>query len=254
MEKFEQNDREYYSIDLLHVARSLLRRLWLIVAVGVLTGAAGFFYSNYAIDPSYSSHVKLYVNNSSFSLGNSSFSISPSDLTASQSLIKTYGEILNTRTTLERIIQKSGVDYSWKQLSKMIDCTPSNGTEIMLVTVTCGDPYKASKIANTIAEVLPARISEIIDGATMEVVDSAIPELDKVSPSIAKYTAVGMLFGGLFTVIVLVVVTLLDDTIHNEEYVLQNYGFPILGRVPDLLSSGGKSSYYYTRKSEDVQK
>lgn len=254
MERFEQNEKEYYSIDILHVVRLLMKRAWFIVLVGLLAGLVGFLISNFGVEPTYSSHVKLYVNNSSFSLGNSSFSISPSDLTASQSLIKTYGEILNTRTTLERIIQKSGVDYSWKQLAKMIDCAPSNGTEIMLVTVTCADPYKASKIANTIAEVLPVRISEIIDGATMEVVDSAIPELEKVSPSITKYTAVGMVLGMLLTVIVLVVIVLMDDTIHDEEYVLQTYGFPILGKVPDLLSVSGKSYYNYTKKSEDGEK
>ncbi len=253
MEKFERNEKEYYSIDLLHIVRSLLRRIWLIVVVGLLAGVVGFFYSNYGIEPTYSSHIKLYVNNSSFSLGNSNFSISPSDLTASQGLIKTYGEILNTRTTLERIIQKSGVDYSWKQLSGMIDCAPSNGTEIMLVTVTCGDPYKASKIANTIAEVLPIRISEIIDGATMEVVDSAIPELNKVSPSITKYTAIGMMVGVLLTVIVLVVLALLDDTIHDEDYILRTYRYPILGKVPDLLDVNEKANSYYAQKSAGAQ-
>lgn len=253
MGRFEQNDKEYYSIDILHIVKTLWKHVWLIVVVGLLAGAIGFVYARYGIEPAYSSYIKLYVNNSSFSLGNTNFSISPSELTAAQSLVKTYGEILDSRSTLERIIQKSEADCSWKQLSKMIKYSPSNDTEIMLVTVTCNDPYKASKIANTIAEILPIRISEIIDGASMEVVDSAIPELDKVSPSITKYTAVGLMVGVLLAVIVLVVIALIDDTIHDEEYILRTYDYPILGKVPDLLDFSEKANAYYAQTSQDVK-
>ena len=184
------------------------------------------------------------------------FSISSSELTAAQSLVRTYGEILDSRSTLQRVIEKAEVDYSWKRLSNMITYKPSNDTEIMLVTVTCGDPYEASRIANTIAEVLPVRIAEIIDGASMEVVDSAIPNLEKIAPSITKYTAIGLVLGILLSAGMLVVFAMMDDTIHNEEYILKNYQAPILAKVPDLLGSSGKrygyyrSRYYYKSKNK----
>jgi capsular polysaccharide biosynthesis protein len=192
----------------------------------------------------------LYVNNSSFSLGNTNFSISSSEITAAQSLVKTYGVILNNRTTLERVIDKSNVDYNYKELSKMIETSQANDTEIMKVTVTAESPYEAAKIANCIAEVLPVRISEIIDGASMEVVDSAIPNLEKVEPSITKYTAVGLLLGVILSIIVLAILALMDDTIHDEDYILNNYECPILAKIPNLLSSEGKHyEYYYQDKS-----
>lgn len=237
-------NKEFYTIDVLHILKTLWKRAWLIALIGLLAGAIGFVYSSYGIAPTYASHIKLYVNNSSFSLGNTSFSISASELTAAQSLVKTYGEILESRSTLERIIEKAEVEYSWKTLKNMVDCSSSNGTELMLVTVTCEDPYEASKIANTIAEILPMRISEIIEGASMEVVDSAIPELDKISPSITKYTAIGLALGVLLTVVILAIVALLDDTIHDEEYFLRSYDYPLLGKVPDLLDNSGNHKYY----------
>lgn len=251
MEKTEQSNREYYTVDVLHIVRTLWERIWVIALVGILTATIGFCYSKFAVSPTYSSHIKLYVNNSSFSVGNTSVSLS--DLTAAQSLVKTYGEILDSRSTLERIIEKADVDYTWKQMSGMISCSPSNETEIMLVTVTCGDPYVACDIANTVAEVLPSRISEIIDGASMEVVDYAIPELEKVAPGITRYTAVGLLLGVLLSAVVLVIVALADDTIHDEEYVLMTYDYPILGKIPDLLGGGSKSNGYYYRKHQGTQ-
>jgi capsular polysaccharide biosynthesis protein len=246
MEKQERNNNEYYTVDLLHILKTLWSKVWIIIISGILVAAIGFSYASFIITPKYSSTIMLYVNNSSFSLGNTSFSISTSEITAAQSLVKTYSEILKNRTTLERVIDKANVSYSSRALAGMIEAKPANETEIMQVTVTTTDPYEAAKIANTIAEVLPNRISEIIDGASMEVVDAAVANLDKVSPSITKYTALGLILGVLASVGALTVMALLDDTIHDEEYILNTYDYPILAKVPDLVNTSTEHySYYY---------
>jgi capsular polysaccharide biosynthesis protein len=246
------NNNEYYTIDLLHIAKTLWQKAWMILLSGILAAIVGFCVSAFAIMPTYSSSIMLYVNNSSFSLGNTSFSISSSEITAAQSLVKTYSEILNNRTTLERVIDKTGVSYTYLELSEMIEAAPSNDTEIMKVTVTTQDPYESARIANGIAEILPVRVAEIIDGATMEVVDSAVPILDKVAPSITIYTIVGFLIGVLLAAAVIVILAIIDNTIHDEEYVHQNYDSPILARIPDLNRSGSKRyGYYYQTQAND---
>lgn len=251
----DRSVEEYYMIDLMHVVKFVWKRAWIILLVGILVASLGYTYAAYGITPTYSSHIKLYVNNRSISsVADAAFSISSSQLTAAQGLVRTYSEILNSRSTLERVREEAGVNHSWSQLSSMINCTSANNTEIMRVTVTCEDPYEASNIANTIARVLPKRISEIINGATMEVVDSAVPSLNKVAPSLSKYATLGLLIGVLFSTVVLVVMALLDDTIHNEEYILRTYDYPILGKVPDLLHTGSKSYGYYSQKSQGSER
>lgn len=253
----EQNGNpagEYYSIDLIHIFKSLWKRAWLIALAGILAAAIGFSIAAFVLTPQYSSSVMMYVNNSSINLGNTSFNITQSDITASQSLVKTYGQILDNRTTLELIIEDTGVSYTYRELSNMITSGSANGTEIMIVTVTSADPYEASEIANSIAQVLPRRISEIIDGATMEIVDSAIPILTKVSPSITKYTAIGLLLGVVLSAGALALAAFLDDTIYDEEYVLRTYEYAILAKVPDLLDENEgrysyKSKYAYRAKT-----
>ncbi|MBE6727653.1 MAG: hypothetical protein E7562_03285 [Ruminococcaceae bacterium] len=254
MDNKEKNSVEYYSIDLLHIAKTLWKRAWLIAISGFLAAAIGFSIATFLIAPTYSSSIMLYVNNSSFSLGNTSFSISSSEITAAQSLVKTYGEILNNRTTLERVIEEANVDYTYRELSNMIVAEPSNETEIMRVTVTTEDPVESERIADCIAEVLPIRIAEIIDGASMEVVDSAVAEYEKVAPSITQYTAVGLVLGVLLSTIVLIITAMLDDTIHDDEYILRTYDYPILAKVPDLLNSGNKQYGYYSQKSSKSRK
>lgn len=250
MEKQDVNAKKYYTIDLLHIVKFLWQKIWVVLLAAIIAATAGFSIAAFLIKPTYSSTIMLYVNNSSFSLGNTSFSISSSEITAAQSLVKTYGEILDNRTTLERVIDKAKVDYTARDLSEMIESGSSNDTEIMYVKVTTNDPYEAAKIANCIAEVLPVRIAEIIDGASMEVVDSAVPNTQKVAPSITKYTAVGLALGALLSIVVIAIIAMMDDRIHDEDYIIETYDYPILAKIPDLVNTEGKKySYYYESKS-----
>lgn len=253
MNKVDKNNGEYYTIDLMHIVKSLWKRAWLIVVSAVLCAAIGFSVAAFVIAPKYSSSIMLYVNNSSFSLGSTNFSISPSELTAAQSLAKTYIVILKNRTSLNQVIEKTGVDYTYEQLDKMISATTVNETEVLKITVTSTDPYEAAEIVNCIAQVLPTRIAEIIEGASMEVVDVGIVDNDKISPSITKFTIIGFALGMLLSMIVLAIFALLDDTIHDEDYILQNYDYPILAKIPDLLSTDGKPYGYYYKSSNKVK-
>jgi len=248
MENIQKKEQEYYTVDLLHILKTLWRKSWIIALSGLIASVIGFSVSTYMITPQYSSSIMLYVNNSSFSLGNTSFSISSSEISAAQSLVKTYGELLKNRTTLESVIEKLDLPYSYSELSGMIKASSSNETEVMKVTVTCENPYEAADIANCIAEVLPLRVSVIVDGASMEVVDYAVPNLSKVSPNITKYTSVGFIIGLLVSIFLLIIAAMLDDTIHDEEYVIRTYDYPILARVPNLLNSGSKKYGYYQKK------
>lgn len=242
-------NKEYYTIDLMHIFSTIWKKIWVIGICCVIGAVIGFSYATFFISPTYSSDIMLYVNNSSLSVGGASFSISSSEITAAQSLVKTYSVMLKNRTTLEAVIEKSGVNYSWNELDKMITSEAVNETEVLRVKVTCGDPYDAAKIANCIAEVLPKRISEIIEGSSMAVVDSAVVNLNKIAPSITKYTAVGGVLGAVASLIVVVIMAISDDTIHDEDYILHNYKYPILAKVPDLHSADSKGYTYYKRSN-----
>ncbi len=249
MERKELNSQDGYTVDLLHIAKTLWSKAWILVLSGILAAAIGFSFAAFFITPQYSSAVMLYVNNKSLNQGNSNYSISSSDISASVSLVKTYSVILKNRTTLERVIEQAGVDYSVNEISSMIQATSVDSTQAMRVTVTCDSPYEASDIANCIAEVLPGRITEIIDGVSVAVVDLAVPVLEKVSPSITKYTALGMLLGLVISVGIITVIAITDDTIRTEDDILQNYDFPILAKIPDLLEVNTHSYGKYYQKS-----
>ncbi len=272
MEYIENSEKEYFSIDIVHILKTIWYHIWVVALVGILGAGLGFSYAAFLITPTYSSSIMLYVNNSSFSLNDVGFSISSSDLIASQGLVKTYNVLLKNRTTLERVIEEANVPYTWGELNGMVEASSVGETEVMRVTVTSTNPYEARDIANSIAVVLPQRVTEIVEGTSMEVVDSAVVNPHKVAPSITKYSMIGLLLGLFLSIGILTIRALLDNTIHDEEYITQNYQYPILAKVPDLLNSGNKkygykygskygygykygyNSYYQARQSEKAKK
>ena len=251
MDKKERIENDDYVFDLSHVIKVVWRNVWVVVLVSIIVATLAFSTAAFVIAPTYSSSIMLYVNNSSFNMGDLGFSISSSELTAAQNLAKTYTVLLKNRTTLERIIDDTGIDYTWEDVYDMIESSPVNETEVIRVTVTCKDPYEATRIANGIAKILPQRIAEIIEGASMEVVDSAVVDAEKVAPSITAYTLVGFIVGALLAVLVLVISALMDNTVHDDEYVIKTYNYPILAKIPNLLEGGIKKYGYYSYKKHD---
>ena len=69
----------------------------------------------------------MYVNNSNLSVGSTSISLT--DLNAAQSLVDTYIVILKSRPTLEDVIEKANVSYTYEQLESMISASSVDGTE-----------------------------------------------------------------------------------------------------------------------------
>ena len=242
----KKNENQAFEIDIFHIIRSVWHRAWIIVIVAILGAAIGFCYAAYFITPTYSSSIMLYVNSSSVSLGDLG-SISIAQMSASQQLVQTYSVLLKNRTTMERVAQETGVPYSWAALSGMVSASSVNETEVMRITVVCTDPNMAAKIANGIAKVLPERVKEIIDATSVTVVDSAIPNYSKIAPSVRRYTVIGFLIGGFIVAAILVLFAILDNTIHDEDYITTNFNIPILAKIPDLSSRGRKYGYGYRR-------
>lgn len=241
-------ENEYIQIDLMKIAEGLLRRIWIIILCMVVCGGLLFSYASFYVTPLYEARVLLYVNNSSFSVGATSFSISSSEISAAKSLVETYQVILKTRMTLENVIRLGELNYTYEQLLGMLRTDSVNDTEVFAITVTSPDPHESEHIANTIARVLPDKIAGIVEGSSVRVVDYAVVPSGKVSPSISKYTLVGMLLGLFLCGGVIVILEILDDRIRSEDYLLQNFGdTPLLAVIPDMLDERLHSQYYYEK-------
>lgn len=243
------NNMEEDTIDLLELAKALWKNILIIALVAVLVGFMAFGYTAFMVKPQYQATASLYVNNSSFSLGATSFSISSADLSASNSLVSVYIYILQSRTTMEDVIKEADLSYTPEELSKMVSAKGVSSTGAFEVTVTSNNPAEAELIANTIAQILPDRISEIVDGSSVRIVDYAVIPSHRAGPSMVKNTAVGILAGGFLAAAVVILRFLLDDRpkvmIKSADELREMYpDIQVLTMIPDMRVSEKKSGYY----------
>ncbi len=251
----ENNEIE---IDLLKLVKALWKKTLVIILIAAIAAAAAFAFTLFFISPSYDATASFFVNNSSFSFGSTSFSISSSELSASNSLVNTYIYILKSRTTLEDVIAKGELPYSYKSLSKMITTKTVAGTAAFDVVVRSSSPVEAEHIANVIAEVLPSRIAEIVDGSSVRIVDYAIVPAGRSAPSYTQNTVIGFLIGAVIAVAIITVRFLIEErndvVIHSSDDLRKLYpDIKVLALIPDMRLSD-KKGYYYSSYYGDKKK
>lgn len=252
MEKNTSVRKDSEVVDLLHVFKTLVKRAWAIALIMIIVGALAFGYTSLFVKPKYSSHVDVFVKTSSIDVGG----ITAANLSASQSLVNTYIEILKTRDTMEAVIEnlrenpetkELAEKYTWSQLLSIVSAESSSETEIFEITVIAEHSTDALYIARSIAKVMEDRVAYVFeDDATLKVVQEAEHYPTKVSPNITKNTLIGALVGFVLGCAFFAFFAILDDTIRNENQVIEMYDLPILAKIPDLNTSSkgyGSGSY-----------
>lgn len=243
----EQNEKRsgFLEVSVWRLFNEVLKKIWIVALVAIVGAVASLLISVYLITPRYESSAMFYVNNNNLSLGDTSVSISSADITASKSLVESYIVILDTRNSLNDVIDYAGVDRTYREVREMLTAEAVNETEIFRVTVTSEDPEEAEKIAEAIAYILPKRIASIIEGTSAKIVDTAVLPGAPSSPNIMTNTLLGFLLGLVLAVGAIVLNELFDVTVRTEEDVSQSCKHPILASVPNMAVSS-RGGYYYS--------
>ena len=250
--KYGNNPKRHSSeweINLIPLLKEILKKSWIIAMVGVAFAIAFFGVTKLTIKPTYRSSFTTYVNNQQMKTNDGS--LTNSDLMASKELVKTYSEILKSRTILIKAAENLGLNNSYTQLQRMVTTEIQNETEIITVYVVHKDPQVAYDLANEIAKLSPQYMANIVEGSSMRVIDYPEYSDTKYKPSYFRYALLGLLVGVLLVVVILIVRFLSDDTVKNENEVETRFGIPILGVIPDvnhleLKGYGYNSKYEYS--------
>ena len=235
---------EEIEIDLSRLFGALVDKAWLVGIIAILCAVITFMGTLFFVTPLYQASAMFYVNNSSISLGEASVSISSGDISASRGLVKSYIVILNTRETLNDVVDYAGVDRTYSQVKSMISAQAVDNTEIFRVVVTSPDPREAERIANAVAYILPKRIASIIEGSSAKVVDSAVVPSSPSSPNKTKNAMVGFVLGLALSAGFVILRELMDISVHSEDDIAQSCKYPILTSIPDMNGNSKSGGYY----------
>ena len=167
---------EFREISLKSLLTGLLKRIWLILLIAFVFSAAAFLITRFAITPEYQATIRLYVNNKT----EDTDSVTQSDVTAAKSLVATYITIIQSNSVIDNVANSTDINYTNQKIRDMLSAKSVNGTEVFDVTITGESPEICAKIANRIADLAPNKISGIIEGSSVKIIDRAKVPTDPV--------------------------------------------------------------------------
>lgn len=228
-------------INLLKIANSLLKRLWIIILALILGASAGYFYTDRYVRETYTATTTMYVRNQD---DTDSGEINGNDISVSQKLVDTFLVLLTSNKVINEVKEVTGLNYTVPQLKAMIYASSVNETEVFSVSVTCESAENAAIIANALADYGPAHMTQIVNGGYISVIDKAeVPNAANSRNKTRNAVIVGI-FLAVLAAGVISVITLLDTRIKDDDDMSSiDANVPMLGMIP---SFGGKSrgGYY----------
>lgn len=221
---------ETKTLDLGKIFRLLVKNIWIIALSALLVAGLMLGFVAAFVTPTYEAEISMYINNSS----NTSGVISANDLNVALKLVQTYVNIIKSDSVLDQVIEELELDMNAVALRKMLTAAAVDQTEMFRVQVTHENPEMAAKIANTIGQIAPDKITEIIDGSSAKIIDMAKVPVERAGPSYFKTMIIGIFVGAALSAVVVVITDILDVRIKSEEDLAEIATAPILGVIPDL--------------------
>ncbi len=222
-----QKADDVIEIDLKEIFGVLWNKAWLILLCGIIAGAVGFCYSFFLITPQYQSTTKVYI--LSKQNGNN---ITYNDLQMGTQLTKDYKVLITSRDVLEEVIVHCELDEKYKSLAERVTVENISDTRIIAITVEDPDPAMAQTLANEIRDVAADHIKDVMDIEAVNVAEEAnLPE-NPASPSVMKWTVLGIMAGICLCAGVILLRFLLDDTVKTSEDVERYLGLSTLAMIP----------------------
>ena len=246
------NNGSVEQIDMRRIISILMDRIVSIVVVTLICGLIAFILSNYFIAPKYESEISMIVDNRKSttiiedSLESKTLS---SDILASQQLVPTYIEMMESDNVLEEVATKiekeTGEKYSVKMLKSLITTEAVPDTEILKVYVKMTDAAMAREIAETIAEIAPEKIQHFIERSDVKIIDHAKISTSPVYPNVRDFTLWGCLIGFLLSISFILLREMFDVRVKTADDLVSIFKYPVLGTIPEIFVDYEETTYAY---------
>lgn len=237
-------DDDTIEIDLKEIFYALWHRILIILLAGILGGVIAGAYTRYMMTPVYTSSSMLLV------LTKETMLSSLADLQIGSQLTNDYSVMTTSRPVLEEVIDNLGLQMDYEELEKMITISNPADTRILEISVEHPSPQMAMQIVNELSEVASEFIGDNMEVVPPKIIEEGIVPTEKTSPSTMRNTLLGILAGLFISGGIVVLMTVRNDSIKNEDDVEKYLGLSTLASVPDRKDYiGGKKKKSGRKKS-----
>ena len=226
MNNYEDQEIE---IDLIELFSYLWKHAIVLLAMLLITAAAGFTLSKFIMTPMYQSTSMIYITGSG---GGGAVASLMSELQAGNALTADYQTLATSRPVVERIIDDLKLDTTYESLKERISTDNPVNTRILSITVTDEDPDMAKTIVDDLTNVMIEQVADVMAADRPNIVQKGdIPE-DPSSPNVMRNTLIAGFLGLLLSVLVLVLSFMRNDTIKTPEDIERYLELNNLGSIP----------------------
>jgi capsular polysaccharide biosynthesis protein len=237
------------TISLRELFYTLRKRMWLIISITFAATLISGILSFYVMTPIYQSSTQLLVNQEKsdqpmYNIG---------EIQTNLQLINTYNVIIKSPAILDLVAKQLDMDVSAEQLNSKITVGSEKDSQVLNITVQDPDPYMATDIANTTAQVFQKEIVKImnVDNVSILAVAKTKENPAPIKPQPVLNIAIALVVGLMLGVGLSFLLEYLDNTIKNEMDVEKVLGLPVLGAINTIEEKETIRSFM--NKKQDVR-
>lgn len=224
-EKQTLNDE--VEIDLGELFKVLKKNILLVLVISLLCAAIGLVSSMFLISKKYSSEATIYITPKVTEQG----TIDYNSIQTNSRMVNNYMEILKGETILAKVADQVGMESYSEVLDTLTISNPEN-TELISVSSETTNPELSQQIVSLVISTFTEDMMDILNLNNVTIINDAKVNEDPVSPSVPKYTILGLAVGLVISCGYVFITFLFDKRLRTREEAENFLGVPVLATVP----------------------
>lgn len=221
-----QNQRQTSNVNLAELMFRLLENWVFLLSMALVFGIGAGAYTLFFVTPLYKATSTIYV------LSRRDSAINFSDLQIGTALTSDYIKVFSMWEVHEEVISNLDLEYSYKDMQKMLSVANDSGTRMIDISITSPDPNEAAKIANEYAKVVSQYIANTMSTDKPNIMSVALVPANPISPVLARNAALSAIIGIMVAFWIVFIRFINDDKYKTAEDILRYTGLTTLALIP----------------------
>lgn len=218
---------EEIEINLTELFKVLKKNILLIIVITIFCAAIGLVSSMFLINKKYSSEATIYITPKVTEQG----TIDYNSIQTNSRMVNNYMEILKGETILAKVADQIGMESYGEVLDTLTISNPEN-TELITVSSETTDPELSQQIVSLVISTFTEDMMDILNLNNVTIINDAKVNENPVSPSVPRYTILGLAVGLVISCGYVFITFLFDKRLRTREEAENFLGVPVLATVP----------------------
>ena len=261
-------NRQGGSIDLGRLAVFILKRCWLVIICAAIGFGFMYWRASKAVD-TYTASGTMFVTNSNPNLVNYGYT-STSDISSAVQLVNIYSEVVKSETVMQRVLEYAidpagengneedvllsqkypGLSTSF--IRGAISMNSVHETPMVQVSCTTTDPKLSADICNSVLQVAPAAIKDVVTAGEAKAQDYATVPMFANSRNDRRQGLIGGLAGAVLACALLTLLFLLNHQVEKPGEITDRYTPPIISYIRRTKGSEKDAGVFLLNEKTDM--